>query len=101
MFCCVALSAQQSIAVLPPVGQIRGLLPDSAGEVAADLTYSPFWSHLDCCMLDCSSAGKPDDPVSLKKINAPSAQSTPAPQSTPLGKGTPAASRLGSGYAAA
>lgn len=64
---------QQNIAILPPVGYIRVALLDSTSELAADLTYLPFWSHLDSCMPDCSSAGKSDDPVSLKNINAWSA----------------------------
>lgn len=67
------LIAQQNIAVLPPVEQMRGVVPDSTSEIAADLTYSTSWSQLDCCMLDCSSAGKSDDPVSLKNIKAQSA----------------------------
>ena len=64
---------QQNIAILPPVGQIRDVPLDSSSEIAADLTYPPFWCHLDCCMPDCSSAGKSDDLVSLKNINACSA----------------------------
>lgn len=64
---------QQNIAILPPVGQIRDVPLDSTSEIAADLTYPPFWCHLDCCMPDCSSAGKSDDLVSLKNINAWSA----------------------------
>lgn len=52
------------------MGQIRGAFPDPTSEIAAALTDSPAWAQPDSCMFDCFSAGKSDDPVSLKNIKA-------------------------------